>query len=85
MTFYGTQKPTLPQLFQEELTQLLLLNLQASDWVHCDEETGAYYQLSLFSYKFVIFFLPIFKVVNFAQKKITRFSKNSIKFIIPFY
>ena len=21
-------------------------NLQASDWVHCEEETGAYYQLS---------------------------------------
>ena len=34
MTFPVTQKPTPPTVF----------NLQASDWVHCEEETGAYYQ-----------------------------------------
>ena len=33
--FSGTQKPTPPTVF----------NLQASDGVHCEEETGAYYQL----------------------------------------
>ena len=36
MTFSGTQKNTPPTVF----------NLQASDWVHCEEEIGAYYQLS---------------------------------------
>ena len=43
VTFSGTQKPTPPTVF----------NLQASDWVHCEEETGVYYQLSRFTYKFV--------------------------------
>ena len=38
-----------------------VFNLQASDWVHCKEKTGAYYQLSRFTYKLVIFLL-IFKV-----------------------
>ena len=44
MTFPVTQKPTPSTVF----------NLQASDWVHCEEETGAYYQLSQFTYKFLI-------------------------------
>ena len=43
------------------------INLQASDCVHCEEETGAYYQLSLLTYKLVIFFS--FKVAYFAKKK----------------
>ena len=43
VTFSGTQKPTPPTVF----------NLQALDWVHCEEETGAYYQLSRFTYKLV--------------------------------
>ena len=34
--FPVASKPTPPTVF----------NLQASDWVHCEEETGAYYQLS---------------------------------------
>ena len=42
----GPQKPPPPTAF----------NLQALDWVHCGEETGEYYQLSLFTYKLVIFF-----------------------------
>ena len=41
--FSGTQKPTPPTVF----------NLQASDWVHCEEEAGSYYQLSRFTYKLV--------------------------------
>ena len=32
--FPVTSKPTPPTVF----------SLQASDWVHCEEETGAYYQ-----------------------------------------
>ena len=55
--FSGTQKPTPPTVF----------NLQASDWVHREEETGVYYQLSWFTYKLAIFVL-IFKVVYFAKK-----------------
>ena len=43
MTFSVTQKPTPQTVF----------NLQASDWVHCEEETGAYYQLSHFTYKLI--------------------------------
>ena len=45
VTFPVTQKPTPSTGF----------NLQASDWVHCEEETGAYYQLSRFTYKLVIY------------------------------
>ena len=45
-TFKYTSKPTPPTVF----------NLQASDWVHCEEETGAYTQLSQNTYKFVSVF-----------------------------
>ena len=67
------------------LKSLLLpvFNQQASDWVHCEEETGAYYQLARNTYKLVNFFKQIFNVY-FASKN-TRFSKNSIKFIIQFF
>ena len=41
--FSGTQKPTPHTVF----------NQQASDWVHCEEETGTYYQLSRLTYKLV--------------------------------
>ena len=58
MTFSGTQKSTPPTVF----------NLQASDWVQCEEETGAYYQLSLFTYKLARKQLQIFKVIYFAKK-----------------
>ena len=44
--FSGTQKPTPPTVF----------NLQASEWVHCEEESGAYYQLSQLTYKLIIYF-----------------------------
>ena len=51
--FSGTQKTTPPTGF----------NLQAWDWVHCEEETSAYYQLSQFTYKLVIFILHIFSLL----------------------
>ena len=51
VTFSGTQKPTPPTVF----------NLQASDWVHCEEETGAHTGESLWqNYKFVVFFFTSF-------------------------
>ena len=48
--FSGTQKTTYPTVF----------NLQALDWVHCEEETGAYYQLHQITYKLVKKMLFIF-------------------------
>ena len=74
MTFAVTDKPTPPPVF----------DLQALDWVHYEEETGAYYQLSRFTYKLVIVFFKKFKVVHFAEKN-TRFSKHYLKFIIHFF
>ena len=50
-----------------------VFNLQALDWVHCEEETGAHYQLSWHSYK--LFFFLIFKVVYFAPQKYTHLKK----------
>ena len=58
VTFSGTQKPTLPTVF----------NLQASDWVHCEEKTGAYYQLSQFASKMVIFFYKFLKLFILPKK-----------------
>ena len=62
--FTVTSEPTPPTVF----------NLQALDWVHCEEETGAYYQLSRNTYKSVkkihFFFY------SFLQKnKICEFQK----------
>ena len=62
--FLATKKPTPPTV----------LNLQASDWIHCEEETGAYTKFTFITYKLVIIFLQIFKVVYFA-KKICAFQK----------
>ena len=56
--FSGTQKSTPPTVF----------NLQTSDGVHCEEETGAYYLLSRLTNKFVIFLFLFFKVSYFAPK-----------------
>ena len=47
---------------------------QMPDWVHCELETGVYYQLSQLTYKLDIF-LYIFKVAYFVKKKIKKFSK----------
>ena len=46
-------------------------NLQASDWVHCEEETGAYSQLSQYTYKKFFFNLFILKK-NALFKKISK-------------
>ena len=63
--FLVTSKPTPPTVF----------NLQASDWVHCDEETGVYTQLSQNTYKFVSFFGGNFPSCLFCQKKLHAFQK----------
>ena len=72
--FPVTSKPTPPTVF----------NLQASDWVHCEEEMGAYAQMTFNTYKLFKKFLQIFKIVYFATKN-SRILKNFIKFIILFF
>ena len=62
--FSGTQEPTPATVF----------NLQASDCVHCEEETGAYYQLSRFTYKFFIRFFFLLKLF-ILRKKMRTFQK----------
>ena len=74
VTSSGTQKPTPPTVFNE----------QVSDWVHCEEEIDAHSDISRHSYKFLFYFLQIFKVVYFAPKN-TLISKNSVKFIIDMF
>ena len=74
LTFSGIQNLLQPTVF----------NQQASDWVHCEEETGAYYQLSRHAYKFVLFFYKFLKFLILPLKNI-RISKNSQKFIINFF
>ena len=63
VTFPVTSKPFPPAVF----------NLQASDWVHCEEETGAHTKLSGHSYKLLLFFLCCL----FSTKNM-HISKNSI-------
>ena len=58
-----TQKPTPPRVF----------NLQASDWIHCEEKTGVYCQLSQLTYK-LIFFFKFLKLL-ILLKKIRAFQK----------
>ena len=74
MTFSGIQKCSQPTIF----------NLQASDWLRCEEETGTHYSISRRTSKLVSFFLWILKVAYFGTKN-TRFSKNSIKLIFDFF
>ena len=50
VTFSGTQKPIPPTVF----------NLQASDWVHCEEETGAHKESLWQNYKLESFFFTNF-------------------------
>ena len=59
------QKPTPPAVF----------NLQALDWIHCEEETGAYYRLSWHTYKLIIFFFCKFLKLFIFPKKICAFQK----------
>ena len=67
-------KPTPPTVF----------NLQASDWVHCEDETGAHAELSQLTSKLVHFFLQILKVVCFAKKpsEFQNIPKNLLFIII---
>ena len=62
MTFPITSKPTPRTVF----------DLDASDLVHCEEETGAYAQFIFYPYKF-FFFIQSFKV--YLSKKIHAFQK----------
>ena len=74
VTFSGIQNPLQPTVF----------NLQASDWVHCEEETGVYYQLYRHTYKLIFFFLQISIVSYFAPKKyadLKKFTKIYYSFI----
>ena len=66
VTFSGTQKPTPPTVF----------SLQASNWVHCEEKTGAYYQLSRFTFK-LLFFYKFLKLFILPKKHtFQKISKN---------
>ena len=71
VTFSGTQMISPPTVF----------NLQASNWVHCEEETGAHYSIYYETSKLISFF---FLSCLFWQKK-TQFSKNSIKCTFEFF
>ena len=62
VTFSKTKKIIEPTVF----------NLQASDWLHCEEETGAHLSMNQFSSKFVSFFFFL-KVAYFGTKKIRDF------------
>ena len=51
--FYLTTALLKSDIFRhsKETTPPTVFNLQASDWVHCEEETGVYYQLARNTYK----------------------------------
>ena len=67
MTFPVTSKPTPPTVF----------NLQALDWIYCEEKTSVHTGISMLTFKW-LFFFDIFKVA-FAKK--WQISKYSPKFI----
>ena len=73
VTFSGTQETTPPSF-----------NLQASDWVHSEEETGAYYQLARNNLNWLKNVNKFLKLLILLQK-IMSFSNNSLKFIIQFF
>ena len=62
-------------------TSHTVLNLQASDWVHCEEETGAHSQFTRQTYKLLSFFLYLYSC-SFSSQKNTLISNHSITFII---
>ena len=63
VTFSGTQKSLQPTDF----------NLQASDWLLCEEETGAHYQLHRLTYKLWTLFFKKNLSCLFCLKKIRTF------------
>ena len=74
LMFPVTSKPTTPTVF----------NLQASNWVHCEEETGAHTGVTRQIYKLLNLFLMTFLKLFILYKKNTRISKSSLKFIIHY-
>ena len=65
VTFSRTKKIIEPTVF----------NLQALDWLHCEEEACAHLSMSQFSSKLVSFFILILKVAYFGTKKYVFFKK----------
>ena len=65
VTFSVTLKLTPPTVF----------NLQALDWVNCEEETGAYYHLSRFSYLYIFNLKKTKLKLLIFRKKYTLFKK----------
>ena len=65
VTFSGTQKFIQPTVF----------NLQSSDWLRCEEETGAYYSVCWLTSKLVSFFILILKIAYFGTKNFAIFKK----------
>ena len=61
--------------YTKKTTPPTVFNPQISDWVHCEEETGVYYQLSWFTYKLVIFLFILQKNTLLFKKfpKIYRY------------
>ena len=70
--FSGTQKRTPRTVF----------NLQALNWVHCEEETGAQAGISRHTYKLVI--LKFLKLLILHTKKKTCRSKKNHKIYYSF-
>ena len=74
--FYLTTTLMKSDIFRHsKSSQPTVFNLQALDWIHCEQETGAYYQLYRHTYKLAKFFLQISKVSYFAPKKYADFKK----------
>ena len=71
VTFPVTLKPTPPTVF----------NLQALDWVHCEEEMHAYFQISQHTNK--KFFYFIWRFFYFAKKNANL--KKIDKIYYPFF
>ena len=57
---------------EQKSLQPTVFNLQASDWVHCEEEIGAYYQLYRHTHKLLIYF---FTNSYFAPQKYANLKK----------
>ena len=75
VTFSGTKKIIEPTVF----------NLQASDWLHCEEETGAHLSMPQFPLNWLVFFILILKVAYFGTKKYVIFKKSLIFFFFFFF
>ena len=76
VTFSGTQKPTPPTVF----------NLQALDWVHCEDLTGAHAGISRHTYKLVEKKrLTNFESCLFCPPKICGFKKKIQIFFSLFF